>query len=505
MLNTRARAAPRLVAAVLLLAPALIVAQAPPPPLTGLDDYIERTMRDWGIPGAAIAVVKGDSVIWVRGFGIKRLGDTARVDGRTIFAIGSISKSFTTAALGMLVDEGRISWDDPVVDRLPSFRLADPEVTRQATIRDLLTHRTGLPGPNLLFWGNSFSRDEVLQRLRFIPLKWSLRSYFAYQNHTVVAAGQVIPAVTGTSWDDFVHQRIFAPLGMTSSATSSKELSRWRNVASPHQPIDGRLQPIRWTNLDNAGPAASITSTALDMAQYVRMQLRKGSYLGKRLLAERTVGEMHSPQMIIPPESQYLALFPDANFLLYGLGWITHDYHGYRIVEHGGQTDGMHATLAMIPELDVGVVVLTNTVLFGYPAAIGYRVFDLFLGRPPRDWSAEMRQRMRPMNEAGAPRLSRVADAAATIPPARLVGRYRHQLYGDAVVELREGKLTLSTLGRTAPLEHWHYDSYRPGWLPDEWVRGILALATFERDGRGEVRALRFDSVGDFERLREGR
>jgi len=504
MPNAHTPGALRASAAVFLLAPALTVAQAPPPPLTGLDGYIEQTMRDWGIPGASIAVVKADSVIWARGFGIRRLGDTARVDARTVFAIGSISKSFTAAALGMLVDEGRIGWDDLVVDRLRGFRLADRAVTHQVTIRDLLSHRTGMPGPNLLFWGNSFSREEVLQRLRFIPLHWGLRSHFAYQNHTVVAAGQVVPAVTGMSWDDFVHQRIFAPLGMTSSATSAKELSRWSNVASPHQLVDGRLQPIPWTDLDNAGPAASITSTALDVAQYVRMQLGKGSYLGKRLLSERTVDEMHSPQMVIPRESQYVALFPDAHFMLYGLGWITHDYHGYRVVEHGGQTDGMHATLTMIPALDLGLVVLTNTVLFGYPAAIGYRVFDQFLGRPARDWSAEMRERLRQVNEGGAPRLSRVADAAATIPADRLVGRYRHQLYGDAVVELRDGRLTLSTLGRAAPLEHWHYDSYRPSWS-DGFARGVLALATFERDGRGEVRALRFDSVGDFERVRENR
>jgi CubicO group peptidase (beta-lactamase class C family) len=241
------------------------------------------------------------------------------------------------------------------------------------------------------------------------------------------------------------------------------------------------------------------------MAQYVRLQLGKGKYRGRQLLSERVVEEMHSPQMIIPRESFYTALFPDAHFLSYGLGWITHDYHGYKVVEHGGQTDGMHGTLAMIPELGLGVVVLTNSVLFGYPSAIGYRVFDTFLGRPPRDWSAEIRAGLRPMNEGGGPRAPpRATGTTPTIPAERLVGRYRHQLYGDAEVVLRDGRLTLTLLGQTAALEHWQYDTYRPLWQ-NLLVRAILSRATFERDGRGEVRAVRFDAVGDFERVREER
>jgi CubicO group peptidase (beta-lactamase class C family) len=483
------------------LGPARLASQ--PRPLAGVDTYVERTMRDWGIPGVALAVVKDDSLVWSRGFGVRRLGDTTRVDAETIFAIGSITKSFTAAALGLLVDEGKLGWDDRVEERLPGFELADPYVTREVTVKDLLSHRTGLPGNNLLFWGSSFTRGEVIRRVRFLPLRSSLRSRFEYQNIMFIAAGEVIPAVTGTSWDAFVRDRIFGPLGMSRSATSVKELPRFQNVASPHAPRGGSMQPIAWLDLDNAGPAGSITSTARDMAQYARLMLGKGSYRGRRILSERTVEELHTPHMVIPRESIFDWLFPDAHHLLYGLGWILHDYHGVKVVEHGGQTDGMHGQLALVPELGLAVVVLTNSVLLGYPAAIGYRIVDAYLNRPPRDWSAELRVRLRPANESDSPQPVRISGTMPTLPPERLVGRYRHPMYGDAEVTLRDGVLLLGLLGRTVTLERWHYDTYRPGLEPG-LVAAALPLATFERNGRGDVRALRFDATGDFARVREG-
>jgi CubicO group peptidase (beta-lactamase class C family) len=480
------------------LGPARLASQ--PRPLAGVDTYVERTMRDWGIPGVALAVVKDDSLVWSRGFGVRRLGDTTRVDAETIFAIGSITKSFTAAALGLLVDEGKLGWDDRVEERLPGFELADPYVTREVTVKDLLSHRTGLPGNNLLFWGSSFTRGEVIRRVRFLPLRSSLRSRFEYQNIMFIAAGEVIPAVTGTSWDAFLRERIFGPLGMSRSATSVKELPRFPNVASPHAPRGGSMQPIAWLDFDNAGPAGSITSSAPDLAQYARLMLGKGVYRGQRILSGRAVAALHTPHMVIPRESIFDWLFPDAHHLLYGLGWILHDYHGVKMVEHGGQTDGMHAQLALVPELGLGVVVLSNSELLGYPAAIGYRIVDAYLNRSPRDWSAELRVRLRPVNESDSPQPVRISGTMPTLPPERLVGRYRHPMYGEAEVTGRNGVLTLSLLGRTVPLERWHYDTYRPGWEPG-LIASALPLATFERNGRGDVRALRFDPTGEFERV----
>jgi CubicO group peptidase (beta-lactamase class C family) len=470
-------------------------AQPPPRPLVGLDRYVEATMGDWGIPGLSVAVVKGDSVIYARGFGVLRIGEPARVTPETMFAIGSISKSFTAAALAMLVDQGKIRWDDPVGTRLPGFALADPVASSGTTIRDLLSHRTGLPGENTVFWGSDVPRAEIVRRIRFLPVRAPPRTQFEYQNLAFVAAGEVVPAMTGKSWDHFISERIFGPLGMARATTSVGTLSQFNNVASPHAPIDGRTQPIGWLNLDNAGAAGSIVASALEMTKYLRLQLGKGTYEGKRILSDSVVRQMHSGSTIVPLESSIAPAFPDAHFIEYGLGWFRQDYHDHLIIQHGGQTDGMHANLAFMPELGVGLVVLTNSVMFGYPAAISYRVFDAFLNRPERDWSAEVRRSLAGFNPSGERGPTPIPNTTPSIPTAELVGRYHQDYLGEALVSHEGDQLQLSMLGRKVKLAHWHYDTYRPDWT-DALLRGVLGRLTFERDGQGRVARLRFDGSG---------
>jgi CubicO group peptidase (beta-lactamase class C family) len=480
--------------AVLLLAAGSAGAQpaatAAPRALAQLDPYVVATMRDWKVPGAAVAVVKDDAVIYLKGYGVLRSGDTARVTPETMFGIGSISKSFTAAALGLLVDEHKIGWDDLVVDRLPGFALATPAATATTTIRDLLSHRTGLPGENLVFWGSDLSRGEVVRRIRFLPLAFAPRTTFEYQNLAFVAAGEIIPAVTGTSWDDFIERRLFQPLGMTRSTTRVGNLSRFTNVATPHAPRGGTIAPISWLNLDNAGPAGSIVSSVRDMASYVRLQLGRGAIKGTRLLSDSVIGQLHAGNTIVPLQSGIGPAFPDAHFIEYGLGWFRQDYHGYLIVTHGGQTDGMHANLAVVPELRLGVVMLTNSVAFGYPLSVTLRIIDQYLGRPPRDWSTEIKSGLAVFNQLPPPAPAEVTGAPATIPPSELAGRYSHDYLGDAVVTMEGGRLRLALLGRTVPLSHWRDDRYLPGWT-DELLQGVLATATFERGGNAGVERLR--------------
>lgn len=496
---------PRLLPAALLLLAALrpAAAQSVPRELADLAPYVERTLRVWGIPGAAIAVVRGDSLVYARGFGRRCLCDSARVDPETMFAIGSISKSFTALALGLLVDEGRLGWDDRVRDRLPGFTLADPDASRETTIRDLLSHRTGLPGENLVFWGSDVPRAEIVRRMRYLPLAHAPRTAFEYQNLAFVAAGEVAAAAAGSSWDDLVERRIFAPLGMRRATTRVGSLSRFPNVAAPHAPAagGGALEPIPWLDLDNAGAAGSIVASVLDMARYASVQLGRGASRGRRLFSDSVAAQMHAGSTIVPRSMPLYRVFADAHFVEYGLGWFTQDYHDQLIVTHGGQTDGMHANLAIAPELGLGIVVLTNSVLFGYPSAITYRILDAYMGRPARDWSAEFAERLRPVNAGGGPPPARVAGTTPSIPAADLVGRYHQDYLGDAVVRLDGGALMLSMLGRELRLEHWHYDTYRPAWR-DAMPRALLPLVTFERDGVGRVRALRFDRVGEFVRQR---
>jgi CubicO group peptidase (beta-lactamase class C family) len=465
-------------------------AQSATAPLNGLDRYVTATMPDWGIPGAAIAVVKDGKVVYARGFGVRRLGDTARVNPETMFAIGSITKSFTAAALGILVDEKKVSWTDPVTKRLPGFAMATPEATASTTIEDLLSHRTGLPGENVVFWGSDVPRSEVVRRIRFLPLAYPPRTVFDYQNLAFVAAGEVIPAVTQWSWDDLVERRIFKPLGMSRSTTKVSDIGRFTNVASPHAEVNGKVTTIPWLNLDNAGPAGSIVASVTGMAQYVKLQLGKGTFEGTRVLSDSVISQLHSGRTIISTQSFFGPVFADSHFIEYGLGWFLQDYHGYLVVTHGGQTDGMHANLAMVPELGLGVVVLTNAVVFGYPSAISYRVLDAYLGRPAKDWSKEMRTRLAFLNGSPPPAPAEVATAKATIPASGIAGRYRNDYLGEAVVSAEGQQLYLAILGQRVALSHWRDDQYTPSWTGG-LHQAALATASFEPGDNGQAARLK--------------
>ena len=288
----------------LLGARALLAQQARPPrALRDLPAYASQAVTDWGIPGLAIAVVKDDSVVFAQGFGVRKLGDPAPVTPRTLFAIGSCTKAFTAATLAMLADSGKLAWDDPVTQYLKGFQLYDPYVTRELTVRDLLTHRSGLMRGDALWYATPYDRDEVLRRIRYLKPSWSFRSRYGYQNIMFLAAGQLVPAVTGMTWDDFVQRRLFAPLGMTATNTSVTALARAADVATPHERVAGKEQPVAWRNIDNIGPAGAINSNVLDMAQWLRLQLGTGSYRGARLISAAAMKEMHAPQTLVPLDS----------------------------------------------------------------------------------------------------------------------------------------------------------------------------------------------------------
>ena len=298
---SRRRILALVIAAAATIAPATLTAQAAQQASAGsarpmavdprtIDAYVEAAMRAWEVPGVAIAVVRNDSIVLARGYGVRELGKSDRVTPNSLFAVGSTSKAFTAAALGILVDERKLSWEDPVTKHLPRFQLYDPYVTRELTIRDLLTHRSGLPRGDRLWHASGYDRAEVLRRVRFLPPSWSFRSAYGYQNIMFLAAGEVVTAVTGKSWDDFVRERIFVPLGMSRSVTSTRPLATMSDVATPHQSIDGTVRPVSWLNIDNVGPAGSINSSALEMAAWLRLQLGQGTCCGCSSARERIEG-----------------------------------------------------------------------------------------------------------------------------------------------------------------------------------------------------------------------
>jgi CubicO group peptidase (beta-lactamase class C family) len=476
-------------------------------PLTGLDAYIQKAMHDWGVVGLAIAVVKDDSVVFEKGYGVRRVGESAPVDAHTLFAIGSNTKLFTAVAAGTLVDQGKLHWDDGVTQYLPWFQLYDVYASREMTVGDLLAHHSGLGRRgDLLWYGSAYDRDEVIRRIRYLKPNSSFRSQYGYQNIMVLTAGQVVAAVAGRRWDDVVKDRIFGPLSMTETNTSVKDLQGVADVASPHLVMpDSAPVAVPWRNIDNVGPAGSINSSVHDMAQWLRMLLGDGEYGGKQLIKPETLREIESPHTIIPlpPDT----MMPSRHFVDYGYGIVVQDYRGVKVLWHTGGIDGMLSLVGFIPERHVGLVVLTNTQghndLF---TALLWRVFDADLGAPPRDWSsillAQTRKQEAAERAAEQKRDSaRVKGTQPSLPLDHYVGTYRNEMYGDATVSMDDGHLVVRYgPAFTGDLEPWQYDTFRAHWRD---ITEGQAFVTFTLDDRGRVASMDAEGMATFDRVPE--
>lgn len=479
---------------------------APGEPLAGLDAYVADAVQDWDLAGLSIAVVKDGEVVFAEGYGVREVGEPGVVDENTLFAIGSNTKLFTAVAAGMMVDEGRMSWQDPVARHLPGFQLYDPWVTRELTIRDALSHRSGLGRRgDLLWYGSEYGRDEVLRRIRFLEPNSSFRSAYGYQNVMFLAAGEATARAAGESWDRLIDRRIFTPLGMSRSNTSTTQFGDDPNVATPHGRIGGETVPIPWRNIDNIAPAGSINSSALEMAEWMKMLLADGVVGGDTLVRPGTLREIASSHTLIPLEPD--TLFPSVHFRSYGLGIVAQDYKARKVLWHTGGIDGMLSLVGLIPEEDLGVVVLTNTAgANNLYTALMFTVFDAYLGGPTRDWSQIMlrqaEEAAQRMAEAEAKALeARVPGTRPSLALDRYAGTYRHELYGDATVSYENGGLVLRRgPAFTGDLEHWHYDTFRATWRGPE---GGNALATFALDVSGEPSTLTVGGFGEFERVPE--
>jgi CubicO group peptidase (beta-lactamase class C family) len=485
--------------AVLLFTAAFAHAQAT------LDAVVEQARQAFEVPGIAVAVVKDGRVVMSKGYGVRKLGSPDPVTPQSLFRIASNTKAFTTAALAMLVDEGKLHWDDRVVDRMPAFQMYDPYVTREMTIRDLLTHRSGLGlgAGDLMFWpATDFTRDEIIRRIRFLKPASSFRSRYAYDNLLYLVAGQLVPLITGKSWEQFVRERIFDPLGMAHTNASTRALIAAADVAAPHARAGGKLVTLQQTDHDNNAPAGSINSCVEDLAKWMLLQLSRG---GKLFSAARSK-EMWSGQTILPIEdlpkgapASLAAVQPQFNS--YGLGWMLRDYRGHKMVYHTGVLAGYVSRTTLIPDLNLGIVVLTNQEEPGAHAAIAYTVLDHYLGAPPSDWVQAFHQLAKietAEGEAEAARSGgkRNAESRPSLPPASYAGRYRDPWYGDVVIENRGGKLSISfthTKQLTGDLDHWQYDTFVARW--HDRTLGADAYVTFALNADGSIAGAKVEPV----------
>ena len=473
------------------------------------DAYVARGLEALRTPGAAIAVVRDGRVLFAKGYGIRARGDTGHVDAHTLFQIASNTKAFTTAALAILADEGKLSWDDPVTKFLPGFALYDPYVTRELTVRDLVTHRSGLGlgAGDLLWFHSNYSRAEIAYRIRFAKPASSFRSAYAYDNVLYIVAGEIVPAVAGTTWDEFVTQRIFTPLQMAETGTTIAYFTSSRNAAAPHAVERGTLQVVPIDSVDNTAPAGGIVSNVADLAKWLICRLDSGRYAGGRLFSERQAREMWSGQTILPiadPDPPLAALRPD--FAEYGLGWRLRDYRGRKIVTHTGGLAGMSSQITLVPAEKLGIVILTNSES-DLMAALSYRLLDEFLdGGPRTDWvaafvRAAQLDRAQADSTVLANRAARDSLSKPSLPQERYAGRYRDELYGDAGITLEEGRLVLRFSRSPAfvgDLEHWQYDTFIARWRTAHLEDAYVAFSLNPDGSIDRFRMTAVSPVADF-------
>jgi CubicO group peptidase (beta-lactamase class C family) len=439
-------------------------------PYPGLDAYVSKAIDTWKIPGLSIAIVRNDSVIYARGFGVQSVETRTPVNERTLFEIGSSSKAFTATLIAMLVGEGKMHFDDRITTYLPEFRMYDPVANEAVTIRDALTHRSGIARGELAWLGSGISRDEVLHRVRFLKPEAPFRSHYSYQNMMILAAGQAAAKAAGSTWDDLVRQRIFTPLGMASTVTTYKGLAN-PNVATPHGLDHDTVFAKPPFDAENIAPAGAVISSALDMAQWLRFQLNDGVVGGRRLVASAALRETHTPQILIPPtggRGGVADTAPVKRFTSYGMGWMVEDYRNNLSWQHGGNTLGMTAAVGLLPEKKIGVVVLSNMQGAQLPELLEQYVFDRALGAPTRDWSAEayaryLQQRKRADSVQTVQLAGHVTGAQSAVPLSAFAGIYADSLYGEMTVTYKDGRLELARGDIRGPLAYWNANNFR--WI----------------------------------------
>ena len=464
-------------------------------PVPGIDAYITKAMADWKVPGLAVAIVRGDSVIYVRGYGVRKVGTTDAVNDQTLFEIGSSSKSFTATLVAMMVSDGKMRWDDRVALYLPELRLQDPVANAELTLRDALTHRAGLSRHDFSWMSAGISRDELLRRAKFLKPAATFRTRFIYQNVMYLAAGQAAGKVAGSTWEDAIRMRIFTPLGMTSSLPVMRPSDQVANLATPHLTWRDTVQAKAHMDMDDIAPAGAIMSSARDMAQYLRFQIGDGMYGGKRLVSSAALRETHSPQMLIGAGGGVPGADSVTRFNTYGMGWFVQDYRGKLMWQHGGNTDGMTTAMGVLPDQKFGVVVLSNQHGSPLPDMLMKYLFDRELGAPMRDVSAETLARMATQRRR-ADSLERVQAALRTAgaqPPLGLAayeGTYADSLYGEAKVSLLEGVLVLERGAFKAPLEYWNGGNFRWGRLPSGAIPQLMVKFDITADGKVNTLAL---------------
>jgi CubicO group peptidase (beta-lactamase class C family) len=440
------------------------------------DAYVAKAVRDWQAPGLSIAVVKDGKILFAKGYGVRELGKPEPFDTSTVSAIASTTKAMTAVAMGMLVDEGKVKWDDPVTKYLPSFQLYDPYSTREVTVRDLLTHRAGLGNADYLWAVADLPASEIVRKLRLVKPAYSIRASFVYQNTMYIAAGEVIAAASGMPWSKFVQTRIFEPLGMRNTYPLSSLVPPNANAAIPHFRY-GRdtIVAITKDRSQAIGPAGDVWSSAADMSKWMIFLLDSAIVNGKRLVKPDTYAELFTPQVMVPPDEFYPTMaLTKPHWTTYGLGWFQHDYQGRMLDFHTGSLNGFVAIIGLVPDQRFGVYILSNRDHVEIRHALMYKAIDTYLGNPSRDWSADLlrlynARRAAADSARSANERKRIKGTKPSLALSKYAGVYEDSLIGRIAIVERGGKLRIDAgPALKGNLEHWQYDRFRARY-DDRW------------------------------------
>lgn len=456
--------------------------------VVAFDKYVEAARVQWNVPGMSVVVVKDGKVLLSKGYGVRELGKDDKVGTKTLFGCMSTTKAMTAVAMGMLVDEGKLNWNDKVTKYLPYFRVDDRYVTGDIRVRDLLTHNTGVATADFLWdWTPELSSDEIVRRMQYAKQDYPLRGGFSYHNIMYLVAGQVIEKASGMSWENFVTQRIFKPLGMNNTFANYSMSQIYTDRATSHFEIKGKIQTIPDDESDNVGPAGSVWSTADDIGKWVNFMLGNTTVGGKELLKPSTYNEMIKPQVIVPPGEFYpTEALTKPHWTTYGLGWFQHDYRGEKVDFHTGSLPGRVAIIGLIPEKKIGIYIFANLEHTEVRHALMYKAFDVFgFGDNSRDWSTEAKALYDGLTLAAKKQTEElkakcVLNTKPSLEPSGYAGKYSDPFYGSLEIAFADGKLRLIVNKNVAAdLDHWHFDTFQATWNKPWWGE---SLVTFKLD-----------------------
>ncbi|WP_444996142.1 serine hydrolase [Aliikangiella sp. IMCC44359] len=476
--------------------------------LKELDQFINKALKDSGVPGVGVAVVKDDKVILTKGYGVKRIGTKNSVDENTLFSIASNSKAFTATAVGILVDRKKLDWNDRVKDYLPYFELHDKYASSHMNIVDILAHRLGYRAfsGDILWYDTTYKPEEIIRRFKYVKPDYQFRSNFGYSNMGYITAGEVVAQVSGKTWQKFVETEIFKPLGMKNSVASYKKLKRKKKMASPHyETIDESgnviFRPLDWHHNDAIDAAGSIITSPKDITRWMQLQLNRGTYKDKQIFSENVSNTMWTAHNRVP---LYPALKESPSHLMsYGMGVFLKDHHGKLMVTHSGSVEGMTSRIALIPETKLGVAVFTNSTA-PLSTQIAHRIIATYLNIEDSYNSATaakkhkeaVKKKIENRNKALGPITPNTKPA---YPLSEYAGTYHSKMYGNVVVTHKNGKLNVAfepSPMLTGQLTHRHYDVFNLTWdNPRAWING--GTAHFVSNSSGQITEIKFNVPND--------